>query len=48
MEQMANSHPTKKFVTKEQIGALVAFLCTDAASQITGASIPIDAGLTAK
>ncbi|MDA0703096.1 MAG: 3-hydroxybutyrate dehydrogenase [Proteobacteria bacterium] len=48
MEQMANSHPTKKFVTKEQIGAVVAFLCTDAASQITGASIPIDAGLTAK
>ncbi|MBT5412981.1 MAG: 3-hydroxybutyrate dehydrogenase [Rhodospirillaceae bacterium] len=48
MERMVGSHPTKQFVTKEQIGALVAFLCTDAASQITGASIPIDAGLQAK
>ena len=48
MERMVGSHPTKQFVTKEQIGALVAFLCTDAASQITGASIPIDAGMLAR
>ena len=48
MARMVAGHPTKQFVTKEQIGALVAFLCSDAASQITGASIPIDAGLQAK
>ena len=48
MERMAGSQPTKQFVTKEQIGALVAFLCTEAASQITGASIPIDAGMLAR
>ncbi|MBT3401582.1 MAG: 3-hydroxybutyrate dehydrogenase [Rhodospirillaceae bacterium] len=48
MARMAGSQPTRQFVTKEQIGALVAFLCTDAASQITGASIPIDAGMLAR
>jgi 3-hydroxybutyrate dehydrogenase len=38
---------TKKFVTVEQIGAMAVFLCTDAASNITGAALPIDGGWTA-
>jgi 3-hydroxybutyrate dehydrogenase len=38
---------TKQFVTTEQLGALAAFLCTDAAAQITGAALPMDGGWTA-
>lgn len=38
---------TKQFVTVEQLGALAAFLTTDAASQITGTALPVDGGWTA-
>lgn len=41
------AQPTKQFVTVEQVAALTAFLCTDAAAQITGTAIPIDGGWTA-
>lgn len=38
---------TKQFVTTGQLGALAAFLCTDAAAQITGTALPMDGGWTA-
>lgn len=38
---------TKQFVKVEQLAALAVFLCTDAAEQITGTSLPVDGGWTA-
>jgi 3-hydroxybutyrate dehydrogenase len=47
-EFLALSHPTRRFVTPVEIGALAAFLCTDSARSITGAALPIDGGWTAR
>ncbi len=44
---MLTAQPTKQFVTVEQVASLVNYLCSDAASQITGANLSIDGGWTA-
>ena len=45
---LLHAQPTRKFVTTEQIGALAAFLCTEAAASITGTALPIEGGWTAQ
>jgi 3-hydroxybutyrate dehydrogenase len=39
--------PNKRFATVEEMGALAAFLCSDAAASITGTALPVDGGWTA-
>ncbi|MBY0297956.1 MAG: 3-hydroxybutyrate dehydrogenase [Methylobacterium sp.] len=41
------AQPTKEFVTVDQVAAIAVFLCSDAASQITGTNLSVDGGWTA-
>jgi 3-hydroxybutyrate dehydrogenase len=45
---LSEKQPMLAFSTPEQIGAFAAFLCTEAASTITGAPLSIDGGWTAQ
>lgn len=43
-----DAQPTKGFVGLDELGAMAVFLCSDAAKSITGSSLPIDGGWTAR
>lgn len=45
---LAEKQPSKQFVTLEQLGGVLNFLCSPAADQITGVSIPVDGGWVAQ
>ena len=45
---LSEKQPSQEFATPEQIGALAVFLCSEAASQIRGAALPVDGGWTAQ
>ena len=43
-DYLAPRQPTGRFVATEGVGAMAAFLCSPAAQDITGATLPIDGG----
>src|SRR3954447_15180730 len=43
-DYLATRQPTGRFVALEAVGAMAAFLCSPAAQDITGATLPIDGG----
>ena len=45
---LEEKQPSGEFATPEQIGALAVFLCSEGASQIRGAALPVDGGWTAQ
>jgi len=48
MNLLAEKQPSLEFATPEQIGAVTAFLCSDAADQIRGIALPVDGGWTSQ
>ncbi|AKD57669.1 SDR family oxidoreductase [Spirosoma radiotolerans] len=45
-KQMEAEIPTGRFVTAEEVGAAIAFLCTPVAASINGINLPVDGGKT--
>jgi 3-hydroxybutyrate dehydrogenase len=48
LELLGEKQPSQTFVTPEQLGGTVAFLCSPAADQITGTAIAVDGAWTAQ
>ena len=47
-ELLAEKQPSLEFVSPAELGGTVVFLCSAAADQITGTTISVDGGWTAK
>ncbi|HEV7369355.1 3-hydroxybutyrate dehydrogenase [Arenibaculum sp.] len=47
-ELLSEKQPSGNFVTPDQLGQLAVFLCSDAASQMTGTALPMDGGWTSQ
>jgi 3-hydroxybutyrate dehydrogenase len=45
---LSEKQPSKEFVTPDQLGQLAVFLCSDAATQFTGAALNMDGGWLAQ
>jgi 3-hydroxybutyrate dehydrogenase len=47
MRFLTGKQPTGRLISADGVAGLIAFLCSDAAADITGAALPIDAGWSA-
>lgn len=45
---LGEKQPSKRFASPDDIGGLVAFLCSEAAHNMTGTALPVDGGWTAQ
>ena len=45
---LAEKQPSLQFVTPQQVGGAAVFLCSDAAEQMTGTTLSLDGGWTAR
>ncbi|HEY9869946.1 MAG TPA: 3-hydroxybutyrate dehydrogenase [Candidatus Obscuribacterales bacterium] len=45
---LEEKQPSKRFVEIDQLGAITVFLCSEAAANVTGVSLPVDGGWTAR
>ena len=45
---LSAKQPSKQFATPEEVGAMLVYLCSDAARQVTGASFTIDGAWTSQ
>jgi 3-hydroxybutyrate dehydrogenase len=43
-DYLGERQPTRRFIEMDAVAAMVVFLCSPAANDITGASLPIDGG----